>query len=560
MKVSRSCFLLLSLVTLLLAACSSDTTEAPPEQALKPFAYSVTIPMRDGEGLPTDIYLPHEGAKDLPCILVRAPSGRDGYSDAFAPMAKWGYAVAVQDTRMVIDEQGKALPYMSDGWGNHQDGYDTVEWLAEQDFCNGKVGTMGNSALGITQLLMAPTAPPHLTCQFIGNAAPSIYHYAVYNGGQLRTTQVQGWLCQYSKNEQCMALIRKQPEYNPFWARIDALPHAHKVKVPGVHVGGWFDTFLQGTIDAYTTRQEQGDTGARGTQKLVIGPWTHFTHVYEEEDPQLGDFTIPEMGREVHLPFTKKDWLDYHLKGVENCVAQLKPVTYYVMGPLDDTPSKGNVWRQANTWPVPARDHVLYLSADGQLGEFEPSDEDIVLSYSYDPDDPTPTIGGRNLFLESGPKDQQPIEARDDVIVFTSAALEEDLEVTGRVQATVYIETDCVDTDVAVRLCDVYPDGRSVLISDGITRLQTLTKGKAASEEGVLEVDIDLWSTSVVFAKGHRLRVSVSSANYPRFERNLNIGHEAEMSDDPMPEVAHNKIHLSKTRPSRITLPVPEEV
>lgn len=515
---------------------------------------TVMIPMRDGACLPADVFLAEGKASEQPCILVRAANGRKGSAPEFAPMTQWGYHVVIQDTRMVVDEEGKVLPYMSDGWGLLQDGYDTVEWLAEQEFCNGKVATMGASALGVTQLLLAPSAPPHLCCQYISNAAPSLYHYAAYHGGQLRRTQVQGWLGQYTRSDKALLMVQSQPDYNIFWQQLDARPHASKVNVPAVHIGGWYDTFLQGTIDAFIGRQEEGADGAKGSQKLILGPWHHYTYAGGQERTDLGDFELPDNARQVHLPITKKDWLDHHLKGESNSVAKLAPVTYYVMGPLDGSSSKGNVWRQAETWPVPAKQIELHLTADGGLSADAPAST-ASLEYRYDPEDPTPTVGGHNLFLEMGPKDQLSVEERDDVLVFTTEPLKDDLEVTGRVVAMVHFESDQVDTDVAVRLCDVYPDGRSVLITDGITRLASVKDPKAP---GPHEVEVDLFSTSMVFAKGHRLRISVSSANYPRYERNLNVGRALEMVEGVVPKVATNKLHLGPSGGSRILLPVVE--
>lgn len=560
MKTVR--FFLAAWMALSFASCGQKKEESieKPEELQESVELSqrlphleVMVPMRDGAELPMDIYLPTKGDVPLPFVLVRAPNGRKGNLPEFNEILNWGYGLAIQDTRVVVDDEGRAFPYMSDGFGVLQDGYDTVEWLAEQEYCNGKVGTVGNSALGITQLLMAPTAPPHLHCQYIGNAAPSLYHYAVYQGGQLRRTQVEGWLGQYIKNDKCLALIRQLPDYNPFWGQVDALPRSSTVNVPAVHRGGWYDTFLQGTIDGFVKRQEEGAEGAKGKQKLIIGPWTHFSYASGEESLELGEFQLPEQGRQNQLALGKKDWLDYYLKGESNGVDNLAPVNYYVMGPLDGTASKGNVWRQAEQWPVAAETQLWYFSAQGGLSLAEPVEDESSAVYVYDPEDPTPTCGGRNLFLPSGPRDQRMVEARNDVLVFTTEVLDEDLEVTGRVLGKLFFETDQKDTDVALRLCDVYPDGKSVLIADGITRLSSVSSSGA---ENCVEVDVDLWSTSQVFAKGHRIRVSVSSANYPRYERNLNLGRPDDLSEDKGSLTACNRVHMAKTKASRLVLPV----
>ncbi len=218
---------------------------------------TIQIPMRDGFLLPADVYLPDVNAEKLPCILLRSPAGRKAPSwQNFALLAKLGYAVVIQDTRSAVDVEGKTMPFWSDGWGKDQDGYDTVEWLAKSAYTNGKIGTVGFSALGITQLLMAPTAPPALKCQYIGVAASSLYHHGIFPGGQLLKHQVESWLGLYAKDTSVLNHVCNQPFYNYFWSHFNCLPHANRVKVPGFLYGGWYDTFIQGTIDAFVARQQ----------------------------------------------------------------------------------------------------------------------------------------------------------------------------------------------------------------------------------------------------------------------------------------------------------------
>lgn len=498
---------------------------------------SVMIPMRDGMELPTDLYLPNSEARHLPCILVRSPSGRRGRTPAqVAPMAQWGYVVAIQDTRSVLDAEGKTMPYLSDGWGEQQDGYDTVEWLGKSEWTNGRIGSVGASAQGITQLLMAPTAPPSLKCQYVRTAAASMYQHATYMGGRLLKSQVEGWLSHYAKDPSVLDCVLQQPSYNDFWQQLDTLTVADKVKTPAVHYGGWYDIFLQGSIEAFLARQNQGGDGAKNTQKLVIGPWTHFW----PRDQSLGDFDVPEAGQTLPTDISEKRWLDYHLKGVDNGVAEVAPVIYYVMGPFDGSASSGNVWKTAETWPVPNTPTSLFLTADGQLHvERKPMQKGEV-SFRYDPENPVPTVGGRNLFLDSGPKDQRSIEERDDVLLFTTDALNEDLEVTGKVTAKIFLSSNSDETDVAVRLCDVYPDGRSILVTDGLTRVSAMELDKQR------EVEVDLWSTSIVFAKGHRIRLTVTSSNYPCYEKNLSKGASS----------VATSVLVGKLTPSQVILPI----
>ncbi len=512
---------------------------------------TIDMPMRDGVKLPTDIYLPDPEARNLPCILIRAPNGRRTYAHVLAPMAASGYAVAIQDTRNLLDAEGRTFPYLSDGWGVQQDGYDAVQWLANSPYTNGKIGTYGVSAQGITQLLMAPSRPPNLTCQHIGIAASSLFEQGIFAGGQLRKHQVESWLGYYAPHPTVLAEVAKQHRYNDVWAELDTVSVAHRVDAPAIHHGGWYDIFIQGTIDAFVSRQERGGKGARGKQKLVIGPWTHFW----PEEQRLGDFKVPEAGQQVPVDYSAMRWFDYYLKGIDNGIANLPSVTYYVMGPFDGSPSSGNVWRYADSWPPPSALTPFYLAPGGKLLADKAAPLES-LSYYHDPANPVPTIGGNNLFLASGPMDQRPIEERDDVVVFTTEPLTQDLEVTGRVLAQILLGTDQDDTDIVVRLCDVYPDGRSILIADGIQRLSDAAPldRRIGCNKGPRRLDIDLWSTSIVFAKGHRIRISISSSNFPRYDIATNR-HRSDTSEAPHP-IAENTLFFGGVRGSRILLPV----
>jgi predicted acyl esterase len=525
--------------------------QALAAEELKP-DLTVMIPMRDGTKLPTDLYLPSLEARGLPCILLRSPAGRDSHFKDFAKLAKEGYVVAIQETRSALDAEGKTLPFISDGWGKLQDGYDTVEWLAHSPYTNGKIGTWGASALGITQLLMAPTNPPHLKCQYILVAAASLYHHGLFPGGQLLKNQAEGWLGLYARDSGVQSYVCQRPFYNEFWKQLNTLELPHRVQVPGMHIGGWYDTFLQGTLTAFTSRQYKGGEGAKGQQKLVIGPWTHFWPLSQH----FGDFEMPKAGMQPPVDISPKHWFDYYLKDIANGLEEMPAVTYYVMGPFDGTPSSGNVWRTSDVWPVPATEISYYLTPEFQL-KTKPAAEGKA-SYQYDPMEVIPTLGGRNLFLESGPKDQRSIENRKDILIFTSDKLQEDLEVTGPISATLFFKTDQKDTDVVLRLCDVYPDGKSVLISEGGYRLglhcyQTDLNPSAQTDK-IYEVKIDLWATSMVFAKGHAIRLSVSSSNYPRLEKNLNVGFLG--SNMGKSALAHNILYMGEKYPSHIVLPI----
>lgn len=512
----------------------------------------IDIPMRDGFKLATDLYFPGENPKEYPCILIRSPAGRKHpISMQYIPLVQYGYVIAIQETRSSVDVEGKTFPYFSDGWGSKQDGYDTVEWLAKSDYSNGKIGTVGVSALGIMQLMLAPTNPPSLKCQHIGTACASLYHHALYPGGQTLKNQIEGWLGLYAKDVGVINYVTSRQFYNEFWQQFNTTTVSDRVNVPAIHYGGWYDTFIQGTIDAFLARQENGGDGAKGNQKLIIGPWTHmWPHV-----TTLGDFDIPKPGQSAPFDFSPVPWFDYYLKNKKNGIDEIPAVTYYVMGPFDGSDSSGNVWRYSEVWPPPMKETKLYLSPAKTLVDSVVSVENSSFSYFYDPDNPVPTLGGRNLFLESGPKDQSSLEKRNDVLVFTSKPLDEDLEITGKVYAKLFFSSNCPDTDVVIKLTDVYPDGKSVLISDGIFRLGVLgVENKDFDLKEPKDVIVDLWSTSFVFAKDHSIRVTISSSNYPRYEKNLNIGFLGEQLGSS--RLAKNCVHVGQNFQSHIVLPV----
>jgi putative CocE/NonD family hydrolase len=250
-------------------------------------------------------------------------------------------------------------------------------------------------------------------------------------------------------------------------------------------------------------------------------------------------------------------WYDHILLGKENAVAKEKAVHYYVMGDPTDKEAPGNVWRHVDDWPPPSKATPFYFHADGTLVADKPPAGDESKTYEYDPKNPVPNVGGQELGVPLGPMDQRKVENRPDVLLFTTDELQEPIEVTGRLTAKLFISSDCPDTDFTVKLCDVYPDGRSMLVTDGILRARY---HKSFEQESFLrpgevyELNVDLWSTSLVFNKGHRIRVAVSSSNSPRFEANPNTGKP--FRADKETRIAKNTVHLSAKRASHIILPV----
>ena len=280
----------------------------------------------------------------------------------------------------------------------------------------------------------------------------------------------------------------------------------------------------------------------------MIGPIGHDTANQKVQYPRATKAPIDQ--------FAPMNLLAHWLKGEPSGVEKLKAVNYYVMGDTDDFGAPGNFWRSADTWPPPALITPFYFHADHALGEAPPSGPGR-LSFKYDPQNPVPTLGGQNLYTANGPMDQRPVESRPDVLLFTSEPLQEPVEVTGRITATLFISSDCPDTDFTVKLCDVYPNGKSMLVTDGIQRASLRDRCETRQllePDEVYKLDVDLWSTSLILDRGHRLRIAISSSNSPRFEPNANTG-------DPHPSsgksrIATNTVHLSAKHPSRILLPV----
>ncbi|MGA2015988.1 MAG: CocE/NonD family hydrolase [Opitutaceae bacterium] len=511
--------------------------------------------MSDGARLCTDTYLP-EGTGPWPAVLIRTPYGR-GHVDQVKPEVwmKDGWALVVQDTRGRGASEGANLAFEGDGWAANHDGSDTIRWIAAQPWCDGHLATFGASALGIAQLLTDGTGARPVSAQYICVATPSLFS-GIYRQGVFRKTLVEEWLkiCRYEPGT--LREWTSHRTYDRYWALRDLAGHYPLADAPAVHEGGWFDIFTQGTIDSFTGLNESGGPHARGRQHLIMGPWTHAVQI--DHAGQLvfpGGAAIPsEAGRPL-------EWLDREVKGAHGGPGSEPPVTYYVMGDTTDGQAPGNFWRKSDRWPRPdAVPTALYLCADHSAGFQAPTSRNGSLSFDSDPAKPVPTVGGPQLpgtSLAAGPWDQAEVERRPDVLVFTSEPLAAPTEVTGRLAADLWVTSDAPDTDFIVRLCIVGADGKSYNLAEGAIRARYR---QSPSEEHFLEagnayeLKVDLWSTSIVFNKGNRIRVQVASTCYPGYDVNPNNGLRLDVPSDP--RVAHNTLLLSSDHPSRLTLPV----
>lgn len=511
-----------------------------------PQPQTVSLTMRDGVKLATDLYLPATNGT-FPVILGRTPYNKTTSANFGRDGAQRGYAVVIQDTRGRFGSEGENLPFHLDV----PDGADTLAWIAKQPWCNGRIGTWGGSAGAITQFQLAAAEPANLASQYLVVGAPNLYE-VIYSGGVFRKALIEDWIRATKFQDDAVARWAAHPTYDRHWRDRDATRHFRALNAAGLHIGGYWDIFAQGTVDAFVGYQTQGGPGARGKQKLLLGPWTH--GVLQDK---AGELTFPNAKRPPNNVQDQWRWFAATLKGEPNGVAELPAVTYYVIGDVTDTNAPGNVWRTADSWPpFPVKLAQLHLHGDRSLSAARPSAA-MPLSYRYDPKNPAPTVGGVQLTIPAGPMDQRNLETRDDVLVFTSEQLGEPVEVTGRVRAKLWIASDAPDTDFFVKLCDVYPDGRSFNLCEGAlrTRFRKGTSREAPLKPGRVEaIELDCWSTSVIFNGGHRIRVQVTSSSSPGYDPNPNTGDPFRQATTT--RVATNSVFVDPKHPSHLLLPV----
>lgn len=524
------------------------------------------VPMRDGVKLATDIYLPSNNTRKLPALLMRTPYGREMGAIFATQVLSKGYAWVVQDTRGRFDSEGTSMSFMDDT----ADGRDTVDWIGGREWCTGHVGTTGISAMGITQYAMAADPSQHLVSQYVMAAAGSLYHDAAHEGGGFRRSLVIKWVGGNKFPVDLLKMMLSTQHYIDLWDNNNIYKHVDNIDYPILHMGGWYDIFLMGNIRAFQAVQENGAEGARGRQRLVIGPWTHGGWCGMAGTKQ-GQLTYPANSK-YNLIKRMLNWFEESIKGRDKGYFSGPAVGYYVMGDVDDEDAPGNEWRSAENWP-PERSNPTpyYFHNGGLLSAEKPGADDGALSIVSDPSDPVPTVGGANLSLPAGTFDQRKIEKRDDVLVFTSPPLTEPLDITGNLKAVVYFSADVPDTDIAVRLTDVYPDGRSMLVADGLARAihREGTDGPAPPlEEGeIYRMEVDVTATSLIFNRGHRVRVSLAGSNFPRFDINLHNGRFLDLQEGEIEKaVEENLGHYVRTpdlaedtRPANITFYVDSE-
>lgn len=512
------------------------------------------IAMPDGTRLATDLYLPG-GAGPWPVLLMRTPYGRSADGDEMGRnLVAAGIALISQDVRGRGDSEGTYGGFFDD----KADGQAMSTWILAQPWSDGRIATFGGSALGIAQYMLAPGAPDGVICQWIEVGTPDVYQ-AVYQHGAYRSELVDGWLNGIEEMH-LQTLWRAHPLNSAYWdaARITDFS---QVNARAVHIGGWYDIFARSTVNGFLGYQNQGGAGAAGRQHLIMGPWTHAVNI-----PQIGQVNIPAA--------VMADYDDWFIQWIDACLLDgafasttlddldaLPAVTYFTLGAVDEPGAPGNTWHTADTWPPAGGvDLPVYLHPNNYLDVEPPAANGGSDTYAYDPADPTPTIGGANLTIEAGMFDQREIERRTDVVIFSSGPLSDPVEVTGDLRAELWISANVPDTDIVVRLTDVYPDGRSMLVLDSVMRAKYNASPDFSSEK-LLEpgvpvlLSFDLGPTSIIFNAGHRIRITISSANAPRFLPNPNTG-AAFLADGDTGQVAQITILHDTAHPSAIILPV----
>jgi len=513
------------------------------------------IPMRDGCRLSAYVYFP-AGPGPWPVVFEQryaVITGADSRKE-LAALARNGYVAARVSFRGAQLSEGVWQGYRTLGWGELKDGYDLCEWFAAQPWSNRKVGTFGGSQGGFAQNFLAVTRPPHLVCQYMTDTGLSLFQEGYRIGGTTRPERFKK-MDQVARNpadnRALLAEWFRHPTYDAYWREEDCSRHFPKMNVPCFTVGSWYDFMSVGSIQSFVGRQHRGGANSRGRQQLLIGPWLHGGL---PKSNRIGELVYPENAQfdtQAHM----LRWFDHHLKGVDNHIERDPAVRYYVMGAVGEPGAPGNEWRTARDWPIPARETAYYLKAEAGLDTRGPREAESLTSYLSDPLHPMQIPG--TAF--PGARDARMFEAQKEVRTFTTPPLTEPVEWTGKVRAELCVASTARDTDFIVRISDVYPDGRSILIMDYVRRAR-FRKGWDAEvlmKPGTIHrVDFDIGSLSQIFNRGHRIRVTVASTGAPFIEPNPQTGEPLTTEFPPQVVTSVNTVYHQRGEASRIVAPV----
>jgi uncharacterized protein len=532
----------------------------------------VPVRMRDGVELYANVFLPPEHAR-VAAILVRTPYGKwETLNANYQSLVNHGYAVVVEDVRGRYESEGVFEPLEQEV----ADGDDTLNWVAGQPWSNGRVGMAGGSYLGIAQWKAALANNPHLKAIFPVVSGNDDYRDRFYStGGAMKLGNRLEWMSENLKapgfhpdfagfvlhlplrtadvaaTGRVSAMYQQvlaHPEFDPFWRRISTREHLANVRVPVFSVGGWYDNFVESDLEAYAALRKTS-----GLNHVLIGPWPHNMSSKFSGIDFGADSAVPIISLEIQ-------WFDQWLMGKDTRLASEPPVKIFVMG--------ANRWLQAREWPPEqARERVFYLESGGHANSLA---GDGVLRqwpapgvepdhFTFNPRDPVPTRGGavccNPRIFPWGPMDQRPVEQRADVLVYTTRPLRRDVEVIGPVKVVLWVATTASDTDFTAKLVDVAPDGAARNLTDGILRLRYrdgLARSEPVQPGEVYHITVDAGVTSNVFLAGHRLRLEISSSNFPRFDRNPNTG--GSIADEIREVTASQTVYHDREHPSRLVL------
>jgi putative CocE/NonD family hydrolase len=546
--------------------------------------HDLRVPMRDGVHLSTDLYLPPGGAP-APALLMRTPyNKRVAEFEAYAhPVwyARQGFAVAVQDVRGRFGSEGEFAPFHQEA----HDGADAVEWIARQPWCSGKVGSYGFSYPGATQLLAAIQRPAGLAAMAPGMTASSYGEGWVYQRGALQLSFILSWAALLGREQALRAsdldaaaefdsllacptcLFPRLPlgsafspelaRHIPFladwlvrsadeerWAELAPSRHYDAIQVPALHIAGWYDTFLEGTLENYCGIRDAGGAA----QELIIGPWLHM--------PWSSHFAGGDHGPEARNIVDEAQVRFFRRTLMGEGGGGDPPVRIYVMGE--------NRWHGFESWPPPGgHSLVLYLRSDGRANSLNgtgalsheppPADEDGDV-WASDPSFPVVSLGGRSCCTADvapmGPADQRDQESRNDVLVYSTDVLEHDVTVIGYPELTLFSAADTPSSDLVVRLVDVHPDGSAINVSDGNLRVRW------TASEGARELPVPMSPTGIRFAAGHCIRLEVAGSSFPMYDRNSGSSVDSIDATAADFQVATQFVFHDASRPSRLVLPV----
>jgi uncharacterized protein len=566
---------------------------------------NVPVKLRDGVTTRADVYRPRDEGR-FPVVLSRTPYDKSS-TQAYLGLrpiraVSRGYAVVIQDVRGRYASDGEFYPLQNE----LSDGYDSVEWCASQPWSNGKVGMFGGSYVGATQWLAASSGAPHLRCIAPYVTPSNYYEEWYYRGGALQLSFVESWclngfsaseLIRQGKTREAEKImdvrdnmaeeafkflpIREipyfrgnadffydwvsHPEQDAYWDKINLENFHRKIRVPAFSIGGWYDIFLKGTISNFSRMSRMGKTSEGRQQKLLVGPWMHGGRA-GWLDKLVGDVDFGHSASNTYIDMEGMilDWYDRWLKDGKKSGKKDDeyPVRIFVMGE--------NAWRDEKEWPLARTQYTNYylhsegsantLEGDGTLAGESPGAEPPD-RFVYDPLDPAPTIGGAlccdATYNPGGPYDQALIERRRDVLVYSTPPLKRAIEVTGPVILNLFASTSAGDTDFTAKLVDVWPCGYAQLLTQGIIRAryrESRRKAKFVAPGKVYEYTIDVWPTSNLFRRDHRIRLEVSSSNFPHFDRNMNTTRPVAEESKPVTAVQH--VYHDRAQQSYLVLPI----